>query len=187
MSNEDRDYERWVANQENVEATHRITLREVQRETMRVQTENDKLREQLGDLLALIHRDGGHHQDDVGTEQALVDAKNVLLDWRQSHDELAASQKQNVMLEIAEKFSHLLKDCDGWYRGSIDYKVEGGKVTRIDELKITLTGEEVPVEFFHLPTLQFEEPLRVTLINGEQVEVPVATMTPEEFYRKTKG
>ena len=35
--------------------------------------------------------------------------------------------------------------------------------------------------------LQVEEPLRVTPINGEQVEVPVATMTPEEFYRKIKG
>jgi hypothetical protein len=28
----------------------------------------------LGELLAIIHRDGGHHQSDVGTVQAVRDA-----------------------------------------------------------------------------------------------------------------
>ena len=63
--------------------------------------ENQSLREQLGDLLALIHRDGGHHQANIGTEQALIDAKKALLDWRQSHDELVAREKQIVMLREA--------------------------------------------------------------------------------------
>ena len=55
--------------------------------------EIESLRNQLGNLLALIHRDGGHHQANVGTEQALIDAQKVLLDWRQSHDELAAMKE----------------------------------------------------------------------------------------------
>lgn len=38
--------------------------------------------------------------------------------------------------EIAEKFSALLEKKDGWYRGIVDYKIEDGKVTRIDQLKI---------------------------------------------------
>ena len=63
--------------------------------------ESQSLREQLGNLLALIHRDGGHHQTDVGAEQALIDAQKVLLDWRQSHDELAVREKQIVMLREA--------------------------------------------------------------------------------------
>jgi hypothetical protein len=37
------------SNQANVEATHKLTLREVQRETMRLQTEADNLRQQLAE------------------------------------------------------------------------------------------------------------------------------------------
>jgi len=48
------------------------------------------LRQQLGNLLALIHRDGGQHQTEVGTEQALKDAENVWLSLRESHDALAS-------------------------------------------------------------------------------------------------
>ena len=55
--------------------------------------EIESLREQLGNLLALIHRDGGHYQANVGTDKAVIDAQKVLLDWRQSHDELAAMKE----------------------------------------------------------------------------------------------
>lgn len=44
----------------------------------------------LGNLLALIHRDGGQHQTDVGTEQAVKDAEDVWLSLRESHDAQAA-------------------------------------------------------------------------------------------------
>ena len=84
----------------------------------------DSLREQLGDLLALIHRDGGHHQANVGTEQALIDAKKVLLDWRQSHDELEATQQRDELWTALENCrllaarhhteewaSHILRFC----------------------------------------------------------------------------
>lgn len=44
----------------------------------------------LGNLLALIHRDGGQHQTEVGTEQAVKDAEDVWLSLRESHDAQAA-------------------------------------------------------------------------------------------------
>lgn len=40
-------------------------------------------------LLALIHRDGGHHAAEVGIEQALKDAEQVLYKWRDAYDVLA--------------------------------------------------------------------------------------------------
>lgn len=42
----------------------------------------------LMNLLALIHRDGGHHTMEVGIEQALVDAEQVLYKWRGAYDVL---------------------------------------------------------------------------------------------------
>jgi hypothetical protein len=42
----------------------------------------------LLNLMALIHRDGGHHVQDVGLEQALVDAEQVLYKWRGAYDVL---------------------------------------------------------------------------------------------------
>ena len=41
---------------------------------------------QLMNLLALIHRDGGHHTKAVGLEQALADAEQVLYKWRDAYD-----------------------------------------------------------------------------------------------------
>lgn len=42
--------------------------------------DRDKLRRLLGDLLARIHRDGGHPQEGVGEEQAVRDAHDVVRD-----------------------------------------------------------------------------------------------------------
>jgi hypothetical protein len=39
-------------------------------------------------LLCLIHRDGGHHVQAVGMDQALVDAEQVLYKWRGAYDVL---------------------------------------------------------------------------------------------------
>ena len=43
----------------------------------------------LGELLAVIHRDGGHHIADVGVEQACKDAEAKILNWiqRDDHDD----------------------------------------------------------------------------------------------------
>ena len=50
--------------------------------------------------------------------------------------------------EIAEKFAALVEKKDGWYRGIVDYKIEDGNVTRIDELKIMHSGPELPNDLF---------------------------------------
>jgi hypothetical protein len=39
--------------------------------------EIERLREQLGNLLAVIHGDGGHHTEAVGEEQSVKDAHQV--------------------------------------------------------------------------------------------------------------
>lgn len=38
---------------------------------------SEKVRESLGSLLAVIHRDGGHHTSEVGVEQSAEDAEGV--------------------------------------------------------------------------------------------------------------
>ncbi len=51
--------------------------------------------------------------------------------------------------KIAKKFAKMVFDKPGWYRGTIDYKLdENGKVTYIDEVKVMMTGAELPTEFF---------------------------------------
>jgi len=47
----------------------------------------------IGDLLAIIHGDGGHHQDEVGTEQAIKDAAQVVYALRARIDELETALK----------------------------------------------------------------------------------------------
>lgn len=41
-----------------------------------------ELRRQLGDLLAVIHRDGGHYQAEHGTEKAVADAHERIVELR---------------------------------------------------------------------------------------------------------
>jgi len=40
----------------------------------------------LGELLAIIHRDGGHHQAKVGTDQAVKDAHAIWADLQSQRD-----------------------------------------------------------------------------------------------------
>jgi len=42
----------------------------------------------LGNLLCLIHRDGGHYIAKHGWDKAIKDAETVILDWRTSHDRM---------------------------------------------------------------------------------------------------
>jgi len=42
----------------------------------------------LLNLLALIHRDGGHHTMQAGIEQSVTDAEQVLCKWRGAYDVL---------------------------------------------------------------------------------------------------
>lgn len=45
---------------------------------------------QLGNLLARIHRDGGHYQDEHGTEKACADAETAVVGLLAQNDVLAA-------------------------------------------------------------------------------------------------
>lgn len=45
-----------------------------------------------GNLLAVIHRDGGHHVDRVGWKQAAKDAERVVIALRERVRELEASR-----------------------------------------------------------------------------------------------
>jgi len=47
----------------------------------------------LLNLLAIIHRDGGHHTHDSGLEYSCLDAVDVLHDWRTAYDALKLINK----------------------------------------------------------------------------------------------
>lgn len=54
------------------------TRADAEREADELEAERHTVRKQLGDLLAVIHRDGGHYQDAHGTEKAVEDAMRVV-------------------------------------------------------------------------------------------------------------
>lgn len=47
----------------------------------------------LGNLLAVIHRDGGHYQAEHGLERACADAEKVVIDLRMSVSALEESHR----------------------------------------------------------------------------------------------
>ncbi len=49
---------------------------------------------QMLNLLALIHRDGGHHTDSVGIDRAIDDAEQVLYKWKGAYDVLESAGHQ---------------------------------------------------------------------------------------------
>jgi len=51
------------------------------------EAEATDLRHKLGELLAVIHRDGGHYQDFAGTEQTVADAHSAVTLLFQAQDE----------------------------------------------------------------------------------------------------
>lgn len=42
----------------------------------------DRAVRDLSNLLAMIHRDGGHYEAKHGTEKAVEDAKEIVCEWR---------------------------------------------------------------------------------------------------------
>jgi hypothetical protein len=78
-------------------------------ELKRVTAERDALNNHLGNLLAVIHRDGGHYQGDNGTDQAVSDGMQIVSSliaerdalslecdrWQYAHDKV----KEMVTLE----------------------------------------------------------------------------------------
>jgi len=55
----------------------------------RLRSQSD-LKSELSNLLALIHRDGGHHEQEVGTVQAIRDAEEVVKKLREGYRFLRA-------------------------------------------------------------------------------------------------
>jgi len=64
-----------------------------------INDKNVQLRADIGNLLAIMHRDGGHHEGEVGTHQATEDAIKVYYALRAELDEateiIAYSDKCN--------------------------------------------------------------------------------------------
>ena len=55
----------------------RAALEEYRKKISEQAAEVERLRAALGDLLAIIHRDGGHHTAAVGEQQSVEDAHKV--------------------------------------------------------------------------------------------------------------
>jgi len=53
----------------------------------------EKVIEQMKDLLAVIHRDGGHHTANVGLDQSMTDARVKVNKWKFQSRELAEAKK----------------------------------------------------------------------------------------------
>lgn len=69
----------------------------------------DQTERALGNLLARIHRDGGHHQVRFGTEQSALDAEQAVVTTRHERDELRAHL--NIFASCAE-CANCHRPCD---------------------------------------------------------------------------
>jgi glutathione S-transferase len=70
-----------------LEEAVRFIKNEVAAELTASEAEATDLRHKLGELLAVIHRDGGHYQDFAGTEQTVADAHSAVTLLFQAQDE----------------------------------------------------------------------------------------------------
>lgn len=74
---------------------------------------------------------------------------DIMAEFGSKFDILNGLDFNDQQKEIADRFAKLVFDQPGWYRGTIDYMLdENGKVVRIDGLKVTMTGAELPSDFF---------------------------------------
>ena len=93
-------------------------------------------RQLLGDLLAIIHRDGGHHHDKVGSQQAVDDAHEIwgrLVSYAES---LAGGRCWGGSPDCPERMDNgkarhhdWCRRCEAkyWVLGHIGNKQPGGK------------------------------------------------------------
>ena len=89
-----------------------------------------------------------YHATSRGQVESYSETLAKFSDQSPKFDGLCRSEVIDRPKGIAEKFATLVEEKDGWYRGSIDYKIENGEVTRVGELKVTLVGEQSPSVFF---------------------------------------
>lgn len=86
---------------------------------MEKETKHSILISEISELLAIIHGDGGQYHANVGTVQAIKDAKELLFTKWQSPDHVASLQSEidrlkeqkNDLIEAVESISHLLYDA----------------------------------------------------------------------------
>ena len=64
-----------------------------------IAAERDQARTELGNLLAVIHRDGGHYQSEHGTEKASKDAQEIVVKWLRDSEELAECKRDKKRLD----------------------------------------------------------------------------------------
>ena len=75
------------------------------------------LEQQLGDLLAIIHRDGGHHTAKVGTKQSVEDAHKVWAELEQANETIRKLEEAKEEMEIlnAQLNKGIILRDDGTY------------------------------------------------------------------------
>ena len=100
----DAEIEVLQSNQANVEETHKLTLREVQRELMRLQTENDQLRAQINalrDVVKVVETDYEEVLDfDECTAMCVqMDAYHGLIEAFEATQEQSITTYRNKVIE----------------------------------------------------------------------------------------
>jgi hypothetical protein len=78
----------------------------LKRDIKTIADERDTLRQQLGDLLAIIHRDGGQYEEENGTEGAKNDAISVVLNLRGQAEEHLSIEKVKELMASAYQYGH---------------------------------------------------------------------------------
>jgi hypothetical protein len=75
-----------------------------------------KAEQQLKELLARIHRDGGHHTDKVGLQRSCDDADNVLVKWREAFDaaESESARQKSARELLIERLEKAQTDGHSW-------------------------------------------------------------------------
>ena len=69
-----------------------------ERRAKAAERELEAVKSHLLNLLAVIHRDGGHHTDAMGIEQSVQDAKKV------SVERIAALEREKMLREAAQSY-----------------------------------------------------------------------------------
>lgn len=78
---------------------------------IKLEAERDSLRTHAGNLLAVIHRDGGHYTSDLGFEAACVDGEKVVCDLRTQVDSLQYERQQTAATEdLAHRRGQKIQD-----------------------------------------------------------------------------
>lgn len=94
--------------------------RKVVRERRALRVECEALRKYLLDLLAVVHRDGGHHTEAVGTRQSVVDAELAFYAQRQRAE--AAEAEREALRKVDDAMVE--RACIAWC-GAWNWQEEG--------------------------------------------------------------